>query len=178
MAIFMDKWLFLGQNTGRWSGPKYVNFWVKILILWQGGPRAVSPTCKLSDVSYRISLHGKTCIRTICALKTHPCGIKGVQNVTMKKTKRFKKTNTKTKVFQTPNVCYAFEKQGVQGCQIWQFLFGKLGIKILIHCGWRGCCIACAQDAHNIVLVSSIDEIINNRKAGSLSLSLYKTSQN
>ena len=56
----------------------------------------------------------------------------------MKKTKRFKKTNTKTKVFQTPNVCYAFEKQGVQGCQIWQFLFGKLGIKILIHCGWRG----------------------------------------
>ena len=92
----------------------------------------------------------------------------------MKKTKRFKKTNTKTKVFQTPNVCYAFEKQGVQGCQIWQFLFGKLGIKILIHCGWRGCCIACAQDAHNIVLVSSIDEIINNRKAGSLSLSLLQ----
>ena len=39
---------------------------------------------------------------------------------------------------------------------------------------WRGCCIACAQDAHNIVLVSSIDEIINNRKAGSLSLSLLQ----
>ena len=72
MAIFMDKWLFLGQNTGRWSGPKYVNFWVKILILWQGGPRAVSPTCKLSDVPYHISLHGKTCIRAICALSMHP----------------------------------------------------------------------------------------------------------
>ena len=72
MAIFMDKWLFLGQNTGRWSGPKYVNFWVKILILCQGGPRAVSPTCKLSDVPYHISLHGKTCIRAICALSMHP----------------------------------------------------------------------------------------------------------
>ena len=72
MAIFMDKWLFLGQNTGRWSGPKYVNFWVKILILWQGGPRAVGPTWKMSNVPYNISLHGKTCIRTICALKTHP----------------------------------------------------------------------------------------------------------
>ena len=56
----------------RWRSPKYGYFRVKIHILWQGGPRAVGPTWKMSNVPYNISLHGKTCIRTICALKTHP----------------------------------------------------------------------------------------------------------
>ena len=65
-------------------------------------------------------------------------------------------------------------------------MFVCLFVYLLFFCSWkkeiyqkilggrRRCCIACAQDAHNIVVVSGIDEIINNRKAGSLSLLLHK----